>query len=49
MNDNTEFESLLEDHIKERNTIVMGDMNAQVGKERNGFENIIGPWSYGNK
>lgn len=49
MNDKTEFESLLEDHIKERNTIVMGDMNAQVGKERNGFDNIIGPWSYGNR
>lgn len=44
-----DFEALLENHFKETNTIAMGDMNAQVGKERSGYGNVIGPWSFENR
>ncbi|KAL1447116.1 hypothetical protein WDU94_005460 [Cyamophila willieti] len=47
--DKAEFESLLEDHLKERNTIVMGDMNAQVGRVRDGYDRVMGPWGFGDQ
>lgn len=41
------FEEKLEDYIRDENTIVMGDLNAQVGSERLGFETSLGPYGWG--
>ncbi|XP_008481019.1 craniofacial development protein 2-like [Diaphorina citri] len=41
------FEQLLEDKIQDPNTLVMGDLNAQVGCDRQGFEEIMGAHGWG--
>ena len=43
----TEFLNLLEENYngnEEEVTVMMGDFNGRVGKERNGIEHIIGPF-----
>ena len=44
-----EFLEKLENEITDVEVIVMGDLNAQVGNERLGKEEIIGPFGYGKK
>lgn len=42
-----EFEELLEDKVQCSNTIVIGDLNAQVGSNRQGYEDILGAHGWG--
>lgn len=44
-----EFLEKLENEITDVEVIVMGDLNAQVGNERLGKEEVIGPFGYGKK
>ena len=43
------FLEKVEREISDVEVVIMGDMNAQVGKERQGKEEIIGPYGYGKK
>ncbi|XP_049794436.1 craniofacial development protein 2-like [Schistocerca nitens] len=43
-----DFENVLENHIESAN-IVMGDFNAQVSKDRKGFEQVLGCFGYGGR
>ena len=44
-----EFLEDLEQCIEDKEVIIMGDMNAHVGTDRQGKEAIIGPFSYGKQ
>ncbi|XP_049790101.1 uncharacterized protein LOC126195518 [Schistocerca nitens] len=43
-----DFQSELEKHIESAN-IMMGDFNAQVGKDRKGVEQVLGCFGYGGR
>jgi hypothetical protein len=44
-----EFEEILEDNANGEYIYVMGDFNAQTGKERNGYSTIMGPHGEGSR
>ena len=44
-----EFLEIVERNIENKSTIVMGDMNAHVGTERGGMEEVIGPYGWGGR
>uniref|UniRef100_A0A8D8RWT4 Craniofacial development protein 2 n=1 Tax=Cacopsylla melanoneura TaxID=428564 RepID=A0A8D8RWT4_9HEMI len=48
MEEKEEFEQLLEDNIVDEYTVIMGDMNAQVGENRHGYEEVLGPHGWGS-
>lgn len=39
----------LEDQVTEDNTMIIGDLNAQIGTDRNGYEEVMGPFGYGKR
>jgi exonuclease III len=42
-----EFENILEDVITNRKTVIRGDLNAQIGSDRTGYEQVVG--CFGNE
>lgn len=44
-----EFEEEVEQQINGQSIIVVGDMNAHVGSERRGYENVMGREGRGNR
>uniref|UniRef100_A0A1W7R9N5 Endonuclease-reverse transcriptase HmRTE-e01 n=1 Tax=Hadrurus spadix TaxID=141984 RepID=A0A1W7R9N5_9SCOR len=44
-----DFLAEVEREISDKDTVIMGDLNAQVGKERSGVEEIVGPYGYGKR
>lgn len=47
--DKIEFESLIENNLRGNCNIIIGDMNAQVGSNRENYETVMGPWGYGSQ
>ncbi|XP_049809316.1 craniofacial development protein 2-like [Schistocerca nitens] len=43
----TKFLEELEDQVREDNIMIIGDLNAQIGTDRNGYEGVTGPFGYG--
>ncbi|XP_047103326.1 uncharacterized protein LOC124722169 [Schistocerca piceifrons] len=45
----TKFLEELEDQVREDNFMITGDLNAQIGMDRNGYEEVMGPFGYGKR
>ena len=43
------FREVLEDQVKEDNIMIIGDLNAQIGIDRNGYEEVMEPFGYGKR
>ncbi|XP_046988671.1 uncharacterized protein LOC124594347 [Schistocerca americana] len=40
---------LLEDQVREDNIMIIGDLTAQIGTDRNGYEVVMGTFGYGRR
>ncbi|XP_022188445.1 uncharacterized protein LOC111047087 [Nilaparvata lugens] len=45
----TQFQNDLEQELTRDNILIIGDLNAQVGEDRRGFETVLGPFGYGRR
>ncbi|XP_047115643.1 uncharacterized protein LOC124795615 [Schistocerca piceifrons] len=44
-----EFLEELEDLVREDNIMIIGDLNAQISMDINGYEEVMGPFGYGRR